>query len=408
MTVGPTINDVIGNTAIVYVDPLQTRIQQGRVSGISRDGDQSNATFFYYLPEPGAPKGSQAKFRDINQYKIAYIQYLTKNKMLGTFRKLLQDKYGLSSQSTGLDQAFDDALDKLLNATSINNYNYVLSYKGPKGNGPKGPLAHANVFDAFSMLKNNVPSPADAGVGAPKGPTNYKQTSITDKPTAWQEFKKAALDLTGKVPSRADFDAYYNKLVSEQKRFATNTRYTDTSSTTKQNQFDAESFTLNYIVNRIDTSGQLGGQARLAADTVTQAIKNYGLTGMVTTTTRNKLIKGIMNQTLDEKELDNSLRGQAANVHLAFADDIKNNPNLTFMDIVQPYVATYARTLNVADTDVDISKISSLASSPNGKLTLNDFTKQLRKTEEYSRTPEAKNRASELAVSFARAFGVNI
>ena len=310
-------------------------------------------------------------------------------------RNLLIKHYRLPESSYGKDDLFTQAFEAALNGVTLYNYNFI------SASGLKDTSGTKTLMDYLRLKKEDT----GAG-GASRGPTS--QIIYTGKPTAWNMFKSVSKQVLGAVPSRSDFEDFYKKLHATEKKYADKANVD--GSVVTRNDLDLNDFTLNYIVSRIDLSNSdMAGNAGAAQDAVMQSIEDYGLKGLITNKTKIKLVRGMLDGSLSQKDIDDMLRDQAVTAHPAFADEIKSNPNRTFMDIVQPYVAKYAQTLEVPETEIDMKKVIGLATDKdNQKVSIGNFDAVLRSTDEFSRTKTAKGEAQNLAVSFARAFGVNI
>jgi hypothetical protein len=344
------------------------------------------------LPTQSGQPPARATFSDASYQLLK--QYQPGTPEFNQIRSLLIKHYGLSNSSLGKDAEFTVAFERALNDASVANYNFITA--SPRRDTSK-------TLTLMDYLKGKQ---YDAGAGATSGPTS--QISYTGKPTAWDTFRNMSKQLLGAAPSKSDFEEFYKKLHAKEKQYID--KANADGSVVTRNDLDINDFAMNYIVSRIDLSNSdMSGRAGEVQDTVMQAISDYGLKGMITSKTKVKLVRGLLDGSLQQKDIDDVLRDQAVIAHQAFAEEIKANPNRTFLDIVQPYVAKYAQTLEIPEMDIDVNKVINLATGKdNQKVAIGNFDAVLRSTSEFSKTKTAKGEAQDLAAAFARAFGVNI
>jgi len=322
--------------------------------------------------------------------RITILNGMIANGQYGELRSLLKKHYGLSDSSTGKDDEFWVAFDAAINATSVFNF-------GRRGS--KAPFL--SVLDYLKQKKEDTGD----GTGGYTGPTS--QTYITGKPAAKDKFRDIVNQLTGKSPNKEDFEEFYDLLVKAQKRYV-NKQSGQHHQTVIQNPFDLDNFTLRYVVKKLSLTDDMSGTAGAVQDLIEQTIRDYGLNNLVGAGTKAKLIKGLLKGKLQESDIDDTFRNLAKATYSAFADDLDRNPNISFQDIISPYVQMYNNMLEKTGLDTDISKVLSMATQDGKKMTIGDFQKALMKSQEYQTTSRAKSDASTLAASFARAFGVNV
>lgn len=327
-----------------------------------------------------------------NQGFQSVLANIVKTGQFKELRNYLIKHYGLDESSSGQDVQFRNAYSAALKDAS--SYNLGL-FRSGKTN---------NILSLMDYLKRKPASSSGDGTGY-TGPTS--QIYITGRNSAKDTFRNIVNQLTGKNPSKADFDEFYKDLVDKQEKYI-NRQEGRKNQRITQSPFQLENFTLRYIVKRLDINGDMSGQVGAIQDLVDQAAKDYGLSSVVGTSTKIKLIKGLLNGKFQEKDLDDTLRDLARSTYSAFADDIDKNPNISFQDIISPYVQTYNNLLEKSGIDTDIAKVIGMATKEGKKLTLNEFQQMLKKSEEYQSTSRAKADAANLATSFARAFGVNV
>jgi hypothetical protein len=325
------------------------------------------------------------------QFATSYLNDIIKGGGYNELRKLLVDKYGLPTSSKGRDDAFLRSYYAALRAVStFNAQRYEL-------NGTK-----SKFLSLMDYLRQKTKDPESGGYTGPKS-----SVTITGKNAAKDVFRNFVSQITGKAPNKADFEDFYETLVNQQKKYVS-TRSGKYKETITQNPFDLNDFTLRYIVKRLDITGDMAGKVGAVQDAINQAVNNYGLSSVVGVNTKIKLIKGLLKGKLQEQDVDDTLRDLAKTTYSAFAEDIDKNPNISFQDIISPYIQTYNKLLEKTGIDTDVSKVLGMATKDGKKLTINEFQQFLLKSDDFQSTNAAKSNAANLARSFARAFGVNV
>jgi hypothetical protein len=329
------------------------------------------------------------------QWNNGYQNILSNIMKTGQFkslRSLLIKHYGLDESSVGQDVQFRNAYANALR--EVSSYNLGLFRQGKTN----------NILSLMDYLKKK-PEGGSGGSGGYQGPTS--QIYITGKNSARDTFRNVVNQLTGKNPSKADFEEFYDDLVKAQERYI-NRQEGRRNQRITQSPFQLENFTLRYIVKKLDISGDMSGQVGSIQDLVDQAAKDYGLSSVVGTNTKIKLIKKLLTGKFSEKDIDDTFRDLARATYSAFAEDIDKNPNISFQDIISPYIQTYNNLLEKTGVDTDVASVIGMATKDGKKMTIAEFQKALMKSDEYQTTSRAKSDASNLAASFARAFGVNV
>jgi len=329
------------------------------------------------------------------QWNNGYQNILSNIMKTGQFkslRSLLIKHYGLDESSVGQDVQFRNAYANALR--EVSSYNLGLFRQGKTN----------NILSLMDYLKKK-PEGGSGGSGGYQGPTS--QIYITGKNSARDTFRNVVNQLTGKNPSKADFEEFYEDLVKAQERYI-NRQEGRRNQRITQSPFQLENFTLRYIVKKLDISGDMSGQVGSIQDLVDQTAKDYGLSSVVGTNTKIKLIKKLLTGKFSEKDIDDTFRDLARATYSAFAEDIDKNPNISFQDIISPYIQTYNNLLEKTGVDTDVASVIGMATKDGKKMTIAEFQKALMKSDEYQTTSRAKSDASNLAASFARAFGVNV
>lgn len=364
-------------------------------SGDIRYGEDENGVYTYRFDDDviGQPYYlyNSTPYKWGTRYNVVLKPIIDSGKF-NQLRDLLINKYGMPSSVKDINDVFMAYFDRALYSNTVYNTNEARFSDGV-----------GNQKTLLQYLKSA--SAEESGGNGYKGPVTT--TYITGKEKAKDIFKSMVLELTGVAPSKGDFDEFYKVLNAREKRFVSK-QSGQRSQQYVDNRMDVNSFTLKYILRKLDIDSDMSGKVGVVQDVVEQAITNYGLTGLVGNKTKIKLIKGLINGKFQEQDIDDTLRDLAKSTYSAFADDIDKNPNISFQDIISPYIQMYNNMLEKSGIDTNVAKVLGLATKDGKKLTISEFQQALKKSEEYQFTSQAKLDASNLAVSFARAFGVNV
>jgi hypothetical protein len=245
---------------------------------------------------------------------------------------------------------------------------------------------------------------ADGDGSKPLVTVNY-----TGKKTAFDVFKNMTNQLLGMNPTKKDFEDYYNELHNKEGQYKDVTTSGGTFTRNVNEQFDIQDFTMRYIVKRLDYNKDLKGVAGQTQNLIGQLAKAYGLEGKITSDKQIKFIKGMLTGKMQQDDVADALRQQASIAYSAFAQDLKDNPQLTLADVMDQYMSVYANTFELGGNEIAISDVAKFATGPEGaKRTTWDFEKELRGDKRFSYTKRANEEAQNMAVSFAKSFGVEI
>jgi hypothetical protein len=289
--------------------------------------------------------------------------------------------------------SYTAALSEVLNNYSMAQYFAVI--RSPEGS--------TKETETFLEFLNGL----SAGEGAGGGPTY--DVNITGRETAWQNYKATARDLLGINPTKADFEDYLKKLNAKERQFVSMTSTSGNTTTTRNEQFDPTQFTLNHILERANLSGDLKGAAGQYQNWLNQTAKAFGLEGKLDSRAVGNQLKNLLTGKRKQEDIQDSFRKRAKLLYGAFAEDIDENPELTLAEIMETYIGQYANTFEVGDNEIDIADVAKFATAPDGKkLSTWDFQKQLRGDKRFGYTKQANKEATDMALSFARAFGVNV
>jgi hypothetical protein len=240
--------------------------------------------------------------------------------------------------------------------------------------------------------------------------TTKSFTNYTGRKTAFDSFKTTVQDLLGIDPTKQDFEKFYKELNSKERSYVTTQTSGKSFATTKEEQLSVERFTLEYIVkNMLETKKDLRGSAGQIQNQIGQLSKQYGLEDKLPVNTTVKFLKGMLLGKNKEADIMDAMRKRAKVAYGAFAEDLDDNPDMTLAEIMDQYIGTYSNTLEVGSNELSISDVAKFATGKdNKKLGLWDFQKQLRADKRFSYTKQANQEAANLALSFAKAFGVNL
>jgi hypothetical protein len=313
-----------------------------------------------------------------------------------TLWKTIGDTFNLPKEMIG-DGTYEAKLIEIINAYSI--YNYNRSIASPDGSNS----LTVTLPEYLRMLKAG-------GLTGDGGPKTATSISYTGRQTAWDNFKSATRDLLGMNPSKEEFEKFYKELSQRESKYKTIVTASDTFRKETNEQLNVSDFTIDYIVkNMLESKKDLKGQAGQAQNFIGQLSKSYGLEGRMSITNKTNLIKGMLTGKTKQEDVQDALRRRAKIAYGAFAEDIDKNPDMTLADIMDQYLAVYSDTFEVGGNEISIAEAAKFATGEDGaKRTVWDFQKQLRADKRFGYTKKANEEASNVALSFARAFGVNI
>lgn len=319
-------------------------------------------------------------------------EYYKTGNQLNVLKNKLEKAFGAKISYVG-DSTFRDLLQEAIKQTTATNW-YAQS-QAPGG-------SRGKQITILDWLNQQISNGGAGGSDAVTSEVNY-----TQKKTAWDMFKSVSQDLLNITPSRENFEDFYKKLHAKEGKYVTSwkdvggRRYTDNA------KFDPQEFTLDYLVNQIDANTKLKGQAGQAKRALDQLVANNGLSGFISSKTKIKFLKDILMQDKTVEDFQEVIRKQARNVYSQWAQDMDDNPDLSFADLISPYVKQYQDVLEI-DGPVDIADVAKTATSSGEKLSAFDYQKALRNDTRWGYTKQANAEAADLAKSFAKAFGVNV
>lgn len=164
------------------------------------------------------------------------------------------------------------------------------------------------------------------------------------------------------------------------------------------------------IVRSGTTSAGQGVQQGVDMAKVNDLAFRYGL--KLPDATKQRYLNGLVDGTLSDQEVENSMRADAMNLYPALRQQLEMGRSVE--DATAPYRQVASQVLNIDPMDVDFtdgSKWGRLLSyqDPNTSETrmmnVNEWTKFLRNTPEWQETDEAKSVYRTLASTMLRAFG---
>lgn len=275
--------------------------------------------------------------------------------------------------------------------TGASGYNFQQTNGAPAG-------SQGKTLSVLDYLKKTAGGGGAGGVDQPN-------VNITGRKTAWDEYRSAFEQLTGKKASPAAFDDFYKKLNAEERKYASKI----VGNTNINESFNFQDFTMRYLLSQVKLTGDLKGGLGQYQNNIQQAIRDSGLQGKVSAEAQAKYIRQMVSGKMQPSDLNDILRKKASILYSAFAQDIKDNPELSVSEILDPYTQRYQGLLEIESKDVDMADVIRMASNPDGtKLSTWDYERALKRDERYSYTQRANNEAINLAQSFAKSFGVNI
>lgn len=377
-------------------DKTKDKPQEG-ITGISIDNGQFTAT---YADGTGAAAPISGAFISWNtgEQPVAW----TLSKAI----KQIQKRYGVDTVWKAVEKVYPSIVGTGYGGTSyigaltelVKNYSVANYYAVAGGDGTSGAMTF---FDFLNGMQSS------GGSGGPSGPSY--QVSLTGKNTAWEFYKSTYRNLLGSNPTKAEFDDYYSKLNAEEKKYISSSNTAGSTTTNVSENFDITTFTTRYILKNADLTGDLKGVAGQYQNFISQSAKDYGLDGLMSDKKSSNYLKGLISGKFQEDDLTDMLRRQAALTYGAFADDLEKNPDLSLAEIMDAYTSVYSNVLEIGANEVNLKDVAKYATAMGGgKANMYDFEKSLRQDGRYQYTKGANAEAQNLAVQFARAFGMNI
>lgn len=275
-------------------------------------------------------------------------------------------------------------------------------------------------MDAFKVYKSkgfrnyglDIPKKYLGGGGS-GGPTQQSYINITDPKDARDMLRQTMTNMLGVAPTEAEYKDFIKKLnAAEQKIFKT-TKYTSTSQTTTGRMIDPKAFVERYVLKKAAFGTDLAGNAGIIQDTVNQLITTNGLNGFVTDKKKQQWMKALAKGELNNETLMANIRDEAKKVYSGFASLLDANPSMSLYEVADPYISVYANMFELGQAQVDVADVlkKAIKFGADGKesvMSVFEFEKSLRNDPRFETTKKAKDEATGLAASFARAFGVNL
>lgn len=247
-----------------------------------------------------------------------------------------------------------------------------------------------------------------------------------DKVTSDALLRKAAKDLGFTEGAFAqigeqDFADFFGKLTEAAKesgktKTTTVTKEGVTEVVTKPSTFDANSFARDYLWAKVN----VGDPKSLPSTVINQvtALKTLAKSNGLDYLSDKELANMAVQLSKGELNLD-AIKGQfntkAAELYPLFADRLKANPNLTVMDLAEPYVARMAKWWEIDPSTIDLSNPDlDKFLRPDGTAgkvsmgSLSDFDNYLKFHPNSEKASWKNEAARDLATGLARAMGFGI
>lgn len=271
-------------------------------------------------------------------------------------------------------------------------------------------------WDVLAVQLKNAPKLPDVSITY----NNY------DKITSDAILQKAAKDLGFTQGSFAQFGEqdlsdFFTKLTEAAKAGGKQTQVVVRPDGTQETivtpaSFDAASFARNYLWAKVNIGDPktLPTSVLDSIDSLKTVLKRNGLGYLSDKEIANYAIQLGKGET-DLATLQKQFNAKAAELYPQFADRLKANPNLTVMDVVEPYVNLMAKwweidpntiDLDNADLDKFIRPDGTAGKVPMGSLA--DFTNYLKNHPNAEKTSWANDAARDLATGFARMAGYGV
>jgi hypothetical protein len=243
------------------------------------------------------------------------------------------------------------------------------------------------------------------GGGGSTEPTNF--LTLTGRQQAWGMFSDLTWQITGRKPNKKEFENFFKELGQYEKGFVSTRKDSGRTRTETNNQSDPQKFALRYIVKQLDQDDNLKGAANQFMQRIEQAMEDNGVADYFTDKTKIKFLRQLLTQKMSEEDLLDVLRKRSMAVYTQWAQEMADNPEMSFADLIKPYAEQYQNVLEI-NGPVKVSDVAKLAMSGDRKLNALEFEQALRKDPRWAKTKQANIEAGDLAKSFARSLGVNV
>jgi hypothetical protein len=239
---------------------------------------------------------------------------------------------------------------------------------------------------------------------------NYNY-SLSTQDTADSVLTQKMSQWLGRQPTKAEKSSFYKQLIKEQKKVPTISTTAGNNTYTTAGGITADEFATKFVLNKIAVDNpDLKGNLGKVQDTFVAAAKRNGfdLTGADVIGLVKRAAAGE-----DVSVLASNFTKRAQNKYTGLADAWAINPDATVYDLSSEYINEMARTLELDPNQITIKDIEPAiaAIGTDGKqraLSPWEWRKQLRADSRYQYTNQARQEATGMAQSFARAFGVNV
>lgn len=265
---------------------------------------------------------------------------------------------------------------------------------------------------AFRQLGLDIPKKYLPGGGG-GGPTQQSYINITDPKEARDYLRQIMTNMLGVAPTEAEYKDFVKKLNAAENKIFKTTQYAGGKQTTTGRMIDPKAFAERYVLKKAAFGTDLAGNIGVIQDTVNQLISTNGLNGFVTDKKKQQWMKALAKGELNNDTLMANIRDEAKKVYSGFASLLDANPTLSLYDVADPYISVYANMFELGQAQVDVADVlkKAIKFGADGKesvMSVFEFEKSLRNDPRFETTKKAKDEASGLAASFARAFGVNL
>ena len=271
-------------------------------------------------------------------------------------------------------------------------------------------------WDVLSKLTKTTPTPEGTVISY----VDY------DKITSDAILRKAAKELgfaEGEAAQIGDKDLtdFFNKLTQAAKeagkqKTTTVTKEGVTEIATKPSTFDANAFARDYLWAKVN----IGDPKTLPTTVINQvsALKNIAKSNGLDYLSDKELANFAVQLSKGETTLDtikNQFNAKAAELYPLFADRLKANPNLTVMDLAEPYVNRMAKwwemdasTIDLSNPDLDKFLRPDGTAGKVSMGNLSDWDNYLKFHPNSEKTSWKKESARDLATGLARAMGFGV
>lgn len=266
----------------------------------------------------------------------------------------------------------------------------------------------ATVFDAMSLMGRGTSGSSGSGQGG-----TYKSFATYSDSQATERANSAYNAILGRPPTPEEQRLFVKALRAGAKAAPSITKTSKTGKNTQTQQgFDERAFVAGYMSNKIpDPSEDLDGVAGQVQDLIDGYREQYGVNPTQSFISSSiKSIIGAEDPATAKANLEQQLKEQAQILYPALKDKI--DAGLSVRAIADPFISTYSKLMEENDLNVGLSNkfVKQALSNKNEKgeyqiMDEDSFARQIRSTDEWLNTKNAKESMLSAADEVLKQFG---